>query len=142
MPVFLSSPTHNPAGPDGQGWNRISIIGIAGDQCAARPTTEATFWEAMDSRRARYGGFGACTNAGRCGDCAKLKQIKAWPWFGDEILIRVDEHGTPWAMNRPDDGWGESAKPTTWEKLSQLDKVEFTRYSDKHGRGVLARKVA
>lgn len=142
MSIFLPAPAYDPKGPDGRGWNRISIMGLCADECALRPTCESAFWEAQDTRRTRYGIYGPCTNSGNCKTCNRLHQEEQWPWFGSEILVRIDEKGAPWVMNRPDEGWGEYGRPTTWEYLSSLQSVTFERYRDKYGRGIMIRRTS
>lgn len=142
MPIFLDPPQHNPRGPDGKGWNRIAITCDPQPQCALRPRTEATFWESQDTVRAQYGNFLSCINGGRCNGCPKMELDNKFPWFGPKILIRIAKDGTAWAMNRPDDGWGEYGCPISWEDLSRIDGVTFERYRDAHGRGVMVTKAA
>ena len=142
MPIFLPPPSPSHRGPDGQGWNRLSLFGLQSPQCALRPARQAAFWEAMDTRRARYGGYLACTGGGACDLCPRLRAHEViWPWFGEQILVRVDETDTPWAMHRPERGWGEYGEPTTWSRLARLDHVEFRRYRDEHGPGILLTRV-
>lgn len=140
MPIYLPAPTHNPSGPDGKGWNRIAIHGMCMDECALMPKTLAAFFDALDTRKARYGSFGTCVNNGNCGECNVLKKRRNWKWFGDEILVRVAENGTPWVMNRPDRGWEEYGVPTKWSDLLQIDSVEFNLWRDKFGSGVMMRR--
>ena len=141
MPIFLPAPEHNPSGPDGNGWNRIAVHGMCLDECALKPNTVAAFFEAQDTRKARYGSFGPCTKHGNCSECDVFKQRRNWRWFGDEILVRVDGSGAPWVMNRPDNGWEEYGEPTKWKYLLQLDGVVFERWRDEFGTGVMMRRV-
>ena len=119
------------------------MFGLQGPQCALQPVRQAAFWEGMDTRRARYGGYLACTGGGACDLCPRLQAHDEWPWFGDQILVRVmDATDTPWVMHRPDRGWGEYAEPTTWSRLARLDGVEFSRFRDEHGPGILLKRVS
>jgi hypothetical protein len=45
-------------------------------------------------------------------------------------------------MNRPDRGWGEFGKPTSWEKLARLsDFRPAGRFADQHGAGFWLERV-
>jgi len=51
MPIFLPAPAHQPTGPDGQGWNRLTVAAPAPSaQCALRPRTYAALAESQDTR--------------------------------------------------------------------------------------------
>ena len=64
MPIFLQAPKHDPKGADGKGWNRMAIHGdMCLDECALKPKTLAAFLDAQDTRKVRYGLFGACPTA-------------------------------------------------------------------------------
>ncbi|MGW5456616.1 hypothetical protein [Nocardia sp. NPDC003979] len=44
MTIYLRPPEPNPGGPDGQGWNRLSLnahTSVPAPQCALRPRTYA-----------------------------------------------------------------------------------------------------
>lgn len=138
MPVYLRPPQHNPGGPDGQGWNRLSLgpgLGI-GDECALRPTDYTHFFESLDTRRARWGGYGHCVRPDPwsefgslrmpdCSTCPVFTRRETLRAFGDRILVRVDpnhrHHAYAHLMNRPDKGWAESSRPWTWEELRALE---------------------
>lgn len=124
MPVFLEPPRHTPAGPDGAGWNRLSLnahMGTPRPQCALQPTDYPTLWESRDTRRARWGKFGHCSRQGACRDCPLLGARHTLAAFTDEVLVRVDRQGHPWLMNRPEDGWGSRGHRWTWTDLAALD---------------------
>ncbi len=70
-----------------------------------------------------------------------FKRQQEWKWLCDEMLVRVDENGVPWVMNRPDKGWEEYGVPTTWSDLLQLDGVAFELLRDNFGTGVMMRRV-
>lgn len=141
MPIFLPAPEHNPRGPDGHGWNRIAVHGMCLDECALKPKTMASFFDALDTRKARYGCFGPCVNGGNCDSCELPSKQREWGWFGNEILVRVDDTGVPWVMNRPDKGWEEYGKRDSWIELLKLNGVEFVRYRDEFGVGVMVRRI-
>lgn len=119
----------------------MALLGTMLDECALRPTSEATFWDSHDTRKARYGNYGPCTNAGRCESCERYRKTTPWQWGGDELVVRVDNDGHPWIMNRPDDGWGEFGMRVTWEYLLHVE-AEFIRGKDQHGPTIVMRKSA
>lgn len=125
MPVYLQAPSVPPSGPDGKGWNRLSIASCwtPGDQCALRPTNWPTLFESHDTRRARWGGFGPCTRNGECGACPLMARTDPFTLddevIGDEVLVLVDEAGvasvpTGKGYFRPV-AWGDLARLTGWE---------------------------
>ncbi|MEU5900626.1 hypothetical protein [Streptomyces venezuelae] len=138
MPIHLKPPAHNPKGPDGQGWNRISLGSLAGDQCALRPRDYSHLLESQNTMRAHYGGYGPCTSNGDCTNCplfqAAPRRLQA---FDDRVLVRVNERdGEPYLMNREEDGWGSLAWRWTWQDLARLDGWTVgRRYSDEHSDG-------
>jgi hypothetical protein len=138
MPIHLTAPAHNPKGPDGQGWNRMEVGSLAGDQCALRPRNYATLWESQDTRRARYGGFGPCVNGGDCTNCPILKTPpKHLDAFDDQILVRIHPHdGHIYLMNRPEDGWASLGLRWTWAEIARLDGWRIgRRHNDEHSEG-------
>lgn len=138
MPIYLKVPAHRNGGPDGQGWNRISLGSLAGDQCALRPRDYSHLRESQDTRRAGYGGYGPCINDGNCADCPILQAApRTLDWFGDRALVRVHpSDGLPYLMNRPEDGWASLAKRWTWQDLARLEGWEIgRRHRDEHGDG-------
>ncbi|MEU6595288.1 hypothetical protein ABZ923_39860 [Streptomyces sp. NPDC046881] len=121
MPVRLPAPAHQPGGPDGQGWNRLSIASCWTpiDQCALRPTNWPTLFESHDTRRASWGNFGACVRKGDCGDCPVWEGPEGGFTLGaeviaDEVLVLVED-GQP----RVPTGKGYF-EPATWEQLARL----------------------
>ncbi|MFJ1607011.1 hypothetical protein ACIOHS_27110 [Streptomyces sp. NPDC088253] len=124
MPIHLPPPAYQPGGPDGQGWNRLSIASCwtPSAQCALRPTDWPTLLESHDTRRARWGGFGPCVRRGECGACPVLKRRTGESFtlgdevIADEVLVLVDEDGTP----RVPTGKGYF-EPATWEQLARVD---------------------
>ncbi|MEX3101210.1 MULTISPECIES: hypothetical protein [unclassified Streptomyces] len=137
MPIYLPAPAHRPGGPDGQGWNRIALGSLAGDQCALRPRDYSHFRESQDTRRARYGGYGPCIADGKCDTCPILRSAPhTLTAFDDRILVRIHPvDGRPYLMNRPEDGWASLAKRWAWQDLARLDGWEIgRRYEDEHGQ--------
>lgn len=135
MPVYLSQPRHDGRGPDGQGWNRLSLnAGPTVDQCALKPSSYATLWESQNTTRARFGSFGPCTREGACSDCPVLAEaLNPEPFraFTDSVLVRVlsrpsrvgvfgTDTRVPHLMNKPEQGWGSTSFPTTWQRLAQI----------------------
>lgn len=138
MPIHLIAPGHNPNGPDGQGWNRMAVGSLAGDECALRPRTYAALRESQDTRRARYGGFGPCINDGACETCPIFTTApKHLTSFDDRVLVRIHPHdGHLYLMNRPEDGWASGAHRWTWAEVARLDGWEIgRRHNDEHGDG-------
>ena len=137
MPIHLKVPAHRPGGPDGQGWNRISLGSLAGDQCALRPRDYSHLRESQDTRRARYGGYGPCVSDGDCSNCPILNLApRHLDSLDDRVLVRIHSDGHLYLMNRPDDGWTSSAKRWTWQDLARLEGWEIgRRHHDEHGDG-------
>jgi hypothetical protein len=139
MPIFLAAPAHNPRGPDGKGWNRLSIGSMAGDECALRPTDYPTMIEARDTRRAAYGGFGPCIRQGACQGCpiyaerTKPKELQA---FTDRVLVRIwPPDGLPRLMNHPEKGWSSFCYQWSWSDLARLVGWRIGPLeADKHSR--------
>lgn len=99
MPTFLEQPPYNPKGPDGQGWNRLSLNAHGGlwNECGLMPTNHPTLFEAMTGRQ-RWGGFDPCTGRGACGKCPVQQRYLTgeggleWPEGVPLLLARV----RPW----------------------------------------------
>lgn len=152
MPIRLAAPAPPAGGPDGRGWNRISLsahMGSLDDQCALQPATYATLWEAQDTRRAHWGGFGRCTSDGDCGTCPLLRRAVSEPtrldWVTDRVLVRIRTvqpaaggpgRDEPWLMNHPDKGWASRGERWTWFDLVRLTGWRIARrHTDHHGDG-------
>lgn len=141
MPIYLPAPTHNPLCIDGNGWNRMAIHGMCNDECALRPKTMTAFLDALDTRRATYGMYGTCFNNGECEACPLFNKEAEWKFFTDKMLIRVDEAGRPWLMNRQDKGWEEFGKPVEWQWLLTIKGSTFKRHKDKYSDGIMMTRV-
>lgn len=165
MTVYLRPPEYSPGGPDGAGWNRLSLnahMHTPAGQCALRPRTHADLWMLTHrgTMHAQWGNHGRCTNpeAGDGGGCRGCPTLDMSPLklqaFSPRMLVRVEERvtpvgalgthvtHTPHIMNRAEDGWGSRSEPTTWERLARL--VGWTvdrRHSDEHSDGFWLAKV-
>ncbi|MCX5138350.1 hypothetical protein [Streptomyces sp. NBC_00338] len=137
MPIHLKVPAHRNGGPDGQGWNRMSLGSLAGDQCALRPRDYSHLRESQDTRRARYGGYGPCVSEGNCAECPILQASpRHLDSLDSRVLVRIHADGYLYLMNRPDDGWASSAKRWTWQDVARLDGWEIgRRHCDAHSDG-------
>jgi hypothetical protein len=141
MPIHLEAPKGHAHGPDGKGWNRLSMGGHMGAplaQCALRPTSYAALRESQDTRQARWGGFGACVSDGQCDTCPVFqtapKELRA---LDDRVLVRIHPHdGRLYLMNRPEDGWASGALRWTWAEVARLNGWEIgRRHHDEHSDG-------
>ncbi len=162
MPIHLKAPTHKPGGPDGKGWNRLSLnahMGRATDRCAMRPRTYGALWESRrNTQHAEWGGFyAACTNSGACDTCPLLTtKAPTLNAFTDRVLVRILDRrpvetddfipgGRPaelHLMNHPDKGWASSSYQWTWEDIRRLAGWEVgPRHADEHGDGFWLVKV-
>jgi hypothetical protein len=144
MPIHLPAPAHRNGGPDGQGWNRMSLGTLAGDECALRPRDYSHLVESQDTRRARYGGYGPCISDGKCDGCPILQAApQRLSSLDDRVLVRVHPvDGRPYLMSRPEDGWASLAKRWTWQDLARLDGWEIgRRHRDEHSDGFWIHRV-
>ncbi|MCW8101646.1 hypothetical protein [Streptomyces tauricus] len=101
MPTFLEQPTYGPQGPDGLGWNRLSLNAHVDQrhQCGWQPHRFATLFEALTGRQ-QWGGFGRCFvgHPGSCGTCpVQLRRLARegginWPDRTPLFLART----RPW----------------------------------------------
>ena len=145
MPIHLQAPAHRNGGPDGQGWNRISLGSLAGDQCALRPRDYSHLRESQDTRRARYGGYGPCIGTGDCEKCPILQaSARHLDSLDDRVLVRIHpSDGRPYLMNRPEDGWASLGLRWTWQDLARLDGWEIgRRHQDADGDGFWLERAA
>ena len=160
MPIRLEAPTSRPGGPDGKGWNRLSInahMGTPADQCSLQPRGYTHLWESTNRpRSAQWGNYGRCTQQG--GDCTTCPVLTGKPRllsaFGDKVLVRILEkpilrdrevlgyREEPWAMNKPEDGWASFGYPWTWHELARLPGWTVGRaYRDEHSEGFWLHKI-
>jgi len=141
VPIHLEAPRHQSGGPDGRGWNRLSLNAHMGKplaQCALRPTSYAQLLESQDTRRARWGNFGCCVNAGDCEACPIFQAApKHLDSLDDRVLVRIHPHdGHLYLMNRPEDGWASLGLRWTWAEIARLDGWEIGRHhNDEHSDG-------
>ncbi|RZU46565.1 hypothetical protein EV385_6639 [Krasilnikovia cinnamomea] len=137
MPIHLPAPAHRPGGPDGRGWNRLSLnahIGADRGQCALRPLSYPTLVESQDTRRARWGGYGPCVATGDCRACpvptAAPRRLDA---PGDRVLVRLRPgrlYGSglgaqvtpeqPVVMADAGQGWQAAGEPWSWHQLARV----------------------
>ncbi|MFG3429687.1 hypothetical protein [Streptomyces californicus] len=123
MTLFLPSPGYGPRGPDGQGWNRLSLSAHFEDrnQCGLQPTNYPTLFESMTGRQ-RWGGFDRCSAPapGRCGTCpvqhAHLREHGIdWPAATPLLLVRVRPlPPTPGALFSDPAAGRSTLEPCTW----------------------------
>ncbi len=147
MPILLTAPTRQNRGPDGQGWNRECINSMGAfveDECALRPRDYTHLIEAQDTRRARWGGYGACVRSGKCDTCpvfnAPPRTLRS---LDDRVLVRIGPEGRPHLMNRPEDGWASLAQRWTWQDLARIDGWTFgPRHRDEHSDGFWLERAA
>ncbi|GAA2861348.1 hypothetical protein [Nonomuraea rubra] len=140
MPIYLEPPACRPGGPDGRGWNRLSLnahMGQDAAHCALRPRSYGKLYESQDTRRASWPGFAACINENRCDTCpifnAEPTELRS---FTADVLIRIDERGRPWAVNKPEQGWSSSAQLWKWDEIARLSGWKIgARHVDEHGEG-------
>ncbi|MFD6490320.1 hypothetical protein [Streptomyces sp. NPDC060188] len=144
MPIYLPAPAHRNGGPDGQGWNRMSLGTLADDECALRPRDYSHLVESQDTLRARYGGYGPCIGSGNCTACPILQAApQRLSSLDDRVLVRVHPvDGRPYLMSRPEDGWASLAKRWTWQDMARLEGWEIgRRHRDEHGDGFWIHRV-
>lgn len=141
MPIHLAAPTPALGGPDGRGWTRLSIGSMGAlvdDECALRPRDYSHLREShADTQRARYGGYGPCIADGKCETCpiflAAPLELQS---LDDRVLVRIGQGGSPYLMNRPEDGWASLARRWTWQDLSRLNGWTVgRRHRDEHSDG-------
>ena len=126
--ITLPDP-RTPRGPDGQGWNRLSINPMGPiDRCALKPQSRQA---ALDTARgmAQFGNkiaYGRCEGDRDCTSCAHANRERddwnpAW-------LIREDEKGHVWLLGNQENGWAAFGYCyASWEVLMNktwLPKLE------------------
>lgn len=157
MLIHLEAPAYNPKGPDGQGWNRLSLcahIGGSDNQCALLPRSYETLWEATHNR-SRFGGYGTCRNSGNCDACPVFAaKPVTFGSFTDRVLVRILERvvntGSLFPavsrrahlMNKPEDGWASRSYEVNWSWLVRLAGWKVgRRHADEHSEGFWLEKV-
>lgn len=151
MTIRLDAPAAS-SGPDGEGWNRLSLnahIGAGHPQCALRPRSYQTLWESQDTRRARWGGYGACIRPDNsCIGCPILERSTELQSYTPSVLARIERRTAGegpaaqpvdrvWLMNRPDRGWSETGHIWPWDDLARLEgwRVDSRLHRDEHSDG-------
>ena len=134
--VTLYAP-HNPRGPDGRGWNRMSLQAIEPTpRCTLRPKSREA---ALDHLRgvklpALAPFYDDCTAPGA--SCAKCERATAKrdPWRR-EWCIREDQAGRPWLALSFSTGWAGWAYfyPTWAALLNAIEVPELARKRDGTG---------
>lgn len=128
--------THNPKGPDGQGWNRMAIIAIdSHDRCTLMPITRQG---ALDTLRgmARYGNptvYSDCICNAPCHQCSvATKQKDAWR---DQWHIREDSSGRVWLLGNIEKGFaGFGYSYKDWAALmNDVEVPMLKRMTDSQG---------
>lgn len=153
MPIMLEPPHVDPRGPDGQGWNRLTIAhyGRPGAQCALRPRSYESLLYAHNTPLASWGGYGPCTQQQKgCTHCPRLAALQKGERleaFGPAVLVRLRDRTVgdglfaqtylePWLMNKPQDGWASWGMTWPWEKIARLRGWDVgPRYRDDDGDG-------
>lgn len=125
--------SHDPRGPDGQGWNRLSIINLEPhDRCMLRPKTRPA---ALDTARgmARHGSVFSYEDCiGRsCEEC-KVGNAEREQWKPEWLLIEDDGRGGVWLhADLEKDSFGYYYP--SWEALFRaVDVPALTRKIDQH----------
>ncbi|WP_331733245.1 hypothetical protein OG948_60480 (plasmid) [Embleya sp. NBC_00888] len=146
MPIFLDQPGYGDRGPDGLGWNRLSLNAHFDrrHQCGWQPTDFPTLFESMTGRQ-RWGGYERCHRLapGWCGQCPVQARVLAreggleWPPGVAVFLARVrplpPTPGAMWAD--PASGrstldlyaWPDerTAIPATWQEVRRTPGVRI-----------------
>ena len=130
---LVAGTSHNPRGPDGQGWNRMAILPLTpSDRCMLRPKTKQA---ALDTARgmARFGSIvsyeDCCSKA--CAQCAVASTDRE-EWKPEWLLIADDQRGGVWLhADLEKDSFGYYYK--SWEALFRgIDIPQLKRKIDPH----------
>lgn len=122
-------------GPDGQGWNRFRMETIAPlPRCKMKPLNGFAAWEASARPhhwRDSWSQFDLCTCHGEC----PIAQRKRRTPLGDSCVVREDEDGEVYLMNKQDGGWSEFGyRYASWAALfREWDIVVGFERADEHG---------
>jgi hypothetical protein len=130
---LVADRSHNPRGPDGQGWNRMAILPLTpSDRCMLRPRTRQA---ALDTARgmARFGSIvsyeDCCGHT--CSQC-KIANADREEWKPEWLLIEDDARGGVWLhADLEKDSFGHYYK--SWEALTRAIHVpQLRRLIDPH----------
>ncbi|WP_410646263.1 hypothetical protein [Amycolatopsis sp. cmx-4-54] len=141
MPLYLPAPESAPRGPDGRGWNRLTLgahYGRPPAQCALRPRTYPTLHETLRTTElATFGYHGRCVRhtSPQYPDCRTCPVFTAAPTTLDSphnrVLVRI-EHRTvgfglatltldiPYVVAEPDQGWDSPRDQWSWDALARI----------------------
>jgi len=140
---YTPKDSFSPRGPDGGGWNRINLGGqfpTPQARCLLLPTCYESAWESQHRPYPRFEPAWHLYEPCRGSDCVTCpvaaRRAPSRP-IGPGV-IRVDDKGRPWAMNRQDRGWGEFGyQYRSWgDLLASLAIVLGRRGQDPHGEYV------
>ena len=162
MPIYLEGPEPSPGGPDGQGWNRLSLnahMHTPTARCAMRPRTYPTLHTiGRDSRLCEWGGQWAACDHRPGGDCTACPRLVGpirplcVSATVTTVMVRVYEPdrvddllpgGIPAQLricvrdNGGDGDWNAAAV-WTWEELARLTGAGWKvgrQFHDHHGPG-------
>lgn len=156
MPIYLEPPAPPVRGPDGEGWNRITLgyYGSPGAQCALRPRSYAALWESTQRRAcAQFGGYDPCirdralqVHRPRCEDCPVFtRPPRQLDTDTDRVMVRIkaippvgfglasQEERIPYVISDPDLDWASDAHRWSWTDLAHLQGWTVgRRYVDEH----------
>lgn len=133
MPLRLDPPRYGPAGPDGKGWNRLSLNAHfdSPHHCGLLPTSFATLFEARTGRQ-RWGGYERCVSSGPCTSCTVYRTSRAgphlsgWPSGTPLLLGRVRDWPRTPGLEFADPAAGRSSVHLhTWQGAETGVRVEW-----------------
>lgn len=133
---FLPPDSYDHRGVDGQGRNRLRLeVVTPARRCSLLPLTYEAAWESEhrpEHSRQSWASFAPCTG-NACETCPISTAKKVKP-FGPTV-VREDEQGRVWLMNRREGGWAEFGHPyKTWGALlAAWDVTVGARGRDGHG---------
>ncbi|WP_405183585.1 hypothetical protein OG225_41935 (plasmid) [Nocardia sp. NBC_01377] len=144
MPLYLPAPEPDPRGPDGLGWNRLSLAAHYSTppaQCALRPRRYPALYDTRrDTRLAQWGPYNRCIRPRRWGqltgpDCRSCPILTASPTTldtdADRVLVHVttrtigqlwatESIDTPHLDHDPATGRHTHSTAWAWEELVRL----------------------
>jgi hypothetical protein len=146
MNAYMHTPddTYNPIGVDGQSRNRLALwINEPSAHCKLKPLSwQAAFEATSETRhpslwRQSWSSFGTCEGS-TCDTCPLAKHMEQ----GDRNrlhepgIIRIDDQGRPWLMNKQKRGWGEYGLWfKDWPTLMKFWDIQVTGTgTDEHGQ--------